>query len=88
MRTTTRVWRPDAGFVVVDIVDAGPHPFETSIANVVHGFETRVHSWMWDVPDDVWERVSAPVIARLRARSDLHDPLNAEGYQEILVLRR
>jgi hypothetical protein len=43
---------------------------------------------MWDVPDDLWERVSAPVIARLRARPDLNDRVMAEDYQEILVLTR
>ncbi len=79
---------PGAGLEVERIFDSGPHHFESSISDVVHNFETRCHSWMWDVPDDVWERVSAPVIARLRARPDLNDRVMAEGWQEILVLRR
>jgi SAM-dependent methyltransferase len=79
---------PGAGLEVVGIVDSGPHLHESSIAHVVNHFETRCHSWMWDVPDDVWERVSGPVIERLRARPDLHDNVMAEGWQEILVLHR
>lgn len=77
-----------AGFEIERIIDAGPNPHEASIAIAVNNFETRCHSWMWDVPDDVWERVSGPVIERLRARSDLNDTFTADGWQEILVLRR
>ena len=78
----------EAGLGVERIVDSGPHPHEMQLAHVLHNFESRCHSYMWDVPDDVWERVSRPVIERLRARPDLHEPRIAEGWQEILVLRR
>jgi ubiquinone/menaquinone biosynthesis C-methylase UbiE len=78
----------DAGLDVERIGDSGPHPHETSLAHVVHNFESRCHSYMWDVPDDVWERASAPIIARLRARPDVDETYVAQGWQEILVLRR
>ena len=78
---------PGAGLEVVGFVDSGPHPHEMSLADVLNNFETRCHSWMWDVPDDVWERVSTPVIERLRARPDLNHRRIADGWQEILVLR-
>jgi ubiquinone/menaquinone biosynthesis C-methylase UbiE len=77
-----------AGFEVERIMDAGPHPHETSLAIVLNNFETRCHSWMWDVQDDVWDRVSTPVIDRLRERPDLNDTFMKDGWQEILVLRR
>ena len=70
------------------IVDSGPHPHEMSLAHVVHNLESRCHSYMWDVPDDVWARVSGPVIDRLRTRPDLNDERIVEGWQEILVLRK
>jgi hypothetical protein len=79
---------PAAGFEVERFVDSGPHPHEMRLAHVVNNFETRCHSWMWEVPDDVWERVSAPVIERLRARPDLDDVVIAQGWQEIVVLRK
>lgn len=77
-----------AALEVERIVDSGPHPHEMRLAHVLHNFESRCHSYMWDVPDDVWERVSRPVIERLRARSDLDEPRIVDGWQEILVLRR
>jgi len=76
-----------AGFEVERVVDSGPHMFESSLAHVANNFVTRCHSWMWDVADDVWERVSAPVIDRLRARPDFNEIVEREGWQEILVLR-
>ena len=79
---------PAAGLDVVDIVDSGPHRHQSKIADVLGAIETRCHSYMWDVPDEVWQRVSAPVIERLRARPDLREPRTVDGWQEILVLGR
>ena len=77
-----------AGLEVERIVDSGPHPHEMRVAHVLHNLESRCHSYMWDVPDDVWERVSRPVIERRRSRPDLDEPRIVDGWQEILVLRR
>lgn len=79
---------PGAGLVVERILDSGAHVHEHKLGEVLHSIEKREHSYMWDVPDDVWERVSRPVIDRLRARSDLDAPRSVDGWQEILVLRK
>ncbi len=78
---------PDAGLRVERIVDAGPHPFTTSIADHADFIATRGHSWMWPIPDDTWERAATPVLERLRALPNFAEPLQLDGYQEILVVR-
>jgi SAM-dependent methyltransferase len=79
---------PDAALTVEDIVTAGPHPHETSIAEAAHHIESKAHSWMWDIDDARWARVSAPIVERLRSIPDFERPIMRDGYQEILVLRR
>lgn len=79
---------PDAGFTVDDIVTIGPYPFEGKISDVAENIASRAQSWMWNVPDDLWERSSAPIVDRLRARPDKDVPITVNGYQEVLVLSR
>jgi SAM-dependent methyltransferase len=79
---------PGAGLLVEDIVTSGPHPHEMRIADAANAIATRTHSWMWDIDEDTWTRVSAPVVERLRRHPDFDRPSLRDGYQEILVLRR
>lgn len=79
---------PEAGLRVEDIADGGPHPYETSIRESYEDITTRAHSWMWDVDNELWDRVVTPVAERLRSEPTFEDTIRREGYQEILVLRR
>jgi tRNA threonylcarbamoyl adenosine modification protein (Sua5/YciO/YrdC/YwlC family) len=50
--------------------------------------EERVYSSLWDVPDDVWAREVAPVIAALRALPDPERPRRRTSRHHLLVFDR
>jgi SAM-dependent methyltransferase len=78
----------DSGLRVVDIVRTGPYPFTTSLRESAERLASRMNSWAWDVPDDVWERVVVPVTDRLASLPGAEEQATHHDYQEILVLER
>jgi hypothetical protein len=48
--------------------------------------EERAWSWLWDVPDDVWRREVAPVIAALRALPEPDRPRPRWNERRFIVL--
>jgi len=77
-----------AGLHVGDIVETGPYEVFQSAAQIADNIEGRTNSWMWDIPDDLWNRAARGAIECLRALPDATKPTARHDYQEILVLQR
>lgn len=75
------------GFEVQDVVTTGPYPYSVTVADTIMRIETKANSWMWNVPEDQWERVVTPVLERLRSLPHPERPVPREDYQDVLVLR-
>jgi hypothetical protein len=76
----------ECGLRVLDVVQTDPYPFFVSITDAANRIESRANSWMWNVPDDDWQRVVVPVIERLRAQPDADKPMQRFDRQQILLL--
>lgn len=77
-----------AGFVVRESRFLPPRERRESPARAAAEIEARSSSKLWDVDDETWARVVAPVVAALRAMPHPEAPITRRGAGVLTVLKK
>ena len=77
-----------AGLEVERVVDAPTIVYPESPQQHAANLEARVFSMCWDLDDETYASVVAPVVAALRALPDPDQPIQRTGRREVVVVLR
>ena len=62
------------------------HDMPMASADFGRSLQYRLWSWTWDVDNDTWAALVAPIIAELRALPQADEPRNISHSRTLLVL--
>jgi SAM-dependent methyltransferase len=79
---------PAAGLRMIEERRCAPRRFEMSPEEVARNTEDRLYSILWDVDDERWRELVAPVIRRLRELPDPERPRPRVHEYRLVVLER
>ena len=77
-----------AGFVVADRRQLRRVGYRSTPREVADGLDAKLWSWTWRIPEEDWQTVAAPTVARIRALPDQDRPRPSDEVTQVLVLRR
>lgn len=76
------------GFELADRLEIRRPGVRSAPRDVADGLEARSWSWTWRIPDEEWERVAGPIVARMRELPDQDRARSSDEVSPVLLLRR